>query len=246
MLPADFKITRAAIAGTPQQMRNERAEAQSFMRVVIEPQRAVQLDLDYSYEEQFKGCVATRFPSNAEAVSNDMAVEIDFRNRNAYLYKNLRNSPDIETVWAVMSCGATAFACTIGIPVGRLSWSLPDIAANIASTVRVANDVLMAGGYFGEVRMSVEVVPGGATLLMEGNSFAPILRKDFYPRPWPIVVPQYREKPVHLKGTANVTLNFNARFGQLGNFVSNVLNQLLRDMGFSPDLASIRSAVGNL
>ena len=213
------------------------------MRVLVRPRTGVPLDLDYTLEEQFKNRVAGHFPKYQETVANDMANEEEWRSRNAYLYKNYRGDMDLEAKWAVTSFGILGFTCGIAINVPRLSWSLPDVAANIITTLQLANDVLVAQGYYGEVDVLIELEPGGGMLLTEGSGFASLMRKDYYRNPWPIVIPQYSPKPIHSKGVATATLDFNQRFGYLKPSLARLLNQLLRGLGLAVDLTALREAL---
>jgi hypothetical protein len=238
--PQDFRITnpRQTALG-----KIDRVDAQSFMRMAIQPYSASHMSLDYQYEERFKNLIAARFGSSQQAVENGLATESDARSRTFYLYRNNRAQPDFESVWAVVDSGTVGFASTFGVYIQGLVWSLPDLAANIASTISLANDVLEENGYYGEVNLTVEVNPGGGALLREGTWFPSQMRKDRYSCPWPIVIPSYERRSMHGTGKATRVLNFDSRFGDLSEVVSDVLNQLLRDIGFSPDLAAIRTAV---
>jgi hypothetical protein len=243
LLPADFKITRARGAGTVQERMRNRIDSQSFMQVVIQPSKALAVSLDYSFEEHFKNLVAAHFSKFQEAAAGGVATESDSRSRSSYLYKNYRPDNDLEAKWAVLSSGLIGFACSIGISLPRLSWSLPDVAANIATTLSLANTVLTAEGYYGEIDVFVNVEPGGGTLFIEGSGFGSLLRKDYYPHPWPIVIPQYTERPVHSKGSVQERLDFNQRFNNPKEVLARILNQLLRDMGYAADLVALRQAL---
>jgi hypothetical protein len=213
------------------------------MRVLVRPRTDVLLNLDYTYEEQFKNLVAAQFPKYQEAVMNNMAAEEDWRSRNSYLYKNYRGDMDLEAKWTITAFDLVGFACSIAIDVPRPSWSLPDVAANIATTVGLANGILTAQGYYGEVDVLVEIEPGGGVVLTEGSGFASIMRKDYYPKPWPAVIPQFTAKPLHAKGVASEKLDFNQRFGDLKPALARILNQLLRDLGLAVNLTLLQQAL---
>jgi len=242
-LPADFKITRARDAGTIQERMRNRTDAQSFMKIVIWPSKTLAVSLDYSFEEHFKNLVASNFTKFQEAVFGGVATESDFRSRNAYLYKIYHHSLDHEAKWAILSSSVIGFACSIGIPLPRLSWSLPDVAANIATTLALGNSLLTAEGFYGEIDIFVNVEPGGGVILTEGPGFTSLQRKDYYPHPWPIVIPQYKESPVHLKGSIGERLDFSQRFNNSKDPLARMLNQLLRDMGYAADLKALRQAL---
>jgi len=243
-LPDDFKITRARDAGTPQERMRNRTDSQSFMQVIVQPPKVMTVSLDYGFEEHFKDLVAANFSQFQKAVSGGVATEDDSRSRSAYLYKNYRSDLDQEARWAILSSGVIGFATSIGFSIPRLSWSLLDVAANVATTLSLANAVLTAEGYYGEIDVFVNVEPGGGILLTEGSGFASLQRKDYYPRPWPIVIPQYKERPIHLRGSAIERLDFNQRFNNSKEALARILNQVLRDMGYAPDLVSLNQALG--
>jgi hypothetical protein len=243
ILPATFKVTRSKSPGSTTQLVDERTDAQTYMRVIVRPSQPLRIGLDYRYEERFKDLVASRFPELQEAVLNQVGSERGLRSRKSYLYKIIQGSPDTETIWALMESGAIGFATTIAIHVVRLSWSLPDVAANIISTIDLANQVFVGVGYFGEVKIDVEINPGGGIILRDAGLFGALMRKDYYKHPWPVVIPQHREQPVHLRGASTITLDYNARSGVWQGGVSDLLNGLLRDLGFAADLDVLRSAV---
>jgi hypothetical protein len=175
---------------------------------------------------------------------NDMAVEEDWRSRNAYLYKHYRADMDLEAKWTVTAFGVVGFAGSIvALEIPRRSWSLPDVAANIATTISLANEVLSAQGYFGEIDVLIELEPGGGVILTEGAGFPSLFRKDYYPRLWPIVIPQYVPKPIHLKAVVSERLDFNQRFVESKPVLARMVNQLLRDLGLAADLNSLRQAL---
>lgn len=243
LLPADFKITRARDAGTIQERMRDRTDSQSFMQVIVQPSKVLTISLDYGFEEHFKNLVAANFSRFQEAVFGGVATEDDSRSRSAYLYKNYRSDLDHEAKWAVLSSGVIGFAASIGFSMSRLSWSLPDVTANIATTISLANAVLTAEGYYGEIEVLVNVEPGGGILLTDGSGFACLQRQDYYPRPWPIVIPQYKERPVHLRGSVTERLDFSQRFNNSKEALARMLNQLLRDMGYAADLNALRQAL---
>jgi hypothetical protein len=243
LLPADFKITCARGAGTIQERMLNRTDAQSFMQIVIRPSKALTVSLDYSFEEHFKDVVAAKFTSFQEAVFGDVATESDSRSRNAYVYKIYHHSLDHEAKWAILSQGVIAFACSIGFTLPRLSWSLPDLAANVATTLELGNAILTAEGFYGEIDVFVNVEPAGGVIVTEGSGFAPLQRKDRYPHPWPIVIPQYQERAIHLKGSFSDRLNFSQRFNNSKEVLARMLNQLLRDMGYAAELNALRQAL---
>lgn len=175
MLPESFKITRAKEPESVKERMRTRIYSQSFMQVLIQPAGAVAVSLDYSFEEHFKDVVAAHFSAFQEPVLGGVATESDFRSRSAYLYKTYHHELDHEAVWVILSSGVIGFACSIGIPIPRLSWSLPDVAANIATTFSLANAVLGEQGYYGEIDVFVNVQPGGGTLLNHFNAETSIL-----------------------------------------------------------------------
>ena len=241
----DFRVTRLAPT-EPDRSRGYRREAESYLKIVIQPTYKVIRELDYNYEDRFKSNVAKRFSDLVSPLLDDLAAESDVRNSESYIYKVLRRDPDMETLWALTDSGVVGFATTLATPVAGspgLHWSLPDTAANIISSVQLANDILVADGYFGPVRLDLEIEPGGAVILRDAGLFGSLFRQDIYLRAWPVVIPQYHEKPATLRCNASITLGFNARSGACNSEISDVLNRILRNFGFAADLKTLRDSI---
>jgi hypothetical protein len=231
-----FRVTRAKGSGTLQERKSRRSEALSYMKVAVRPSRIVSIPLDYTYEERFKDQVARRFPEHQKAVLNDIGAESECRSRNSYIYKVLEDGVDIEAIWSVTRAGAIGHASTVAITGHRLIWSLPDFVANLISSIQLADDVLSTAGYYGSLILDVELKPGGAVIAKDGvRGFAVLLRTDFYKHTWPIVIPQYQEAPLNKAGLASTELDFNQRREGLNAAVAQMVNEILRDLGYAVD-----------
>jgi hypothetical protein len=242
--PEAFRVTRAKSSGSAQERRRDRLEAQSHLRVAIRPARPVNLPLDYAFEEHFKEKVAWRFEEYQEAVMNDIGAESDTRSSNSYIYKILRDGVDVESIWSVTADATLGFASTVSVSAHRPIWSLPDMVANLVSCIELADDLLGGAGYYGGISVDVELKPGGAVIANEGvGAFTVLLRKSFYKTAWPIVIPGFRELPLHKTGRTSAGLDFNQRNGDLDPVVTQMVNQLLRDLDCAADRKALRGAV---
>jgi len=216
------------------------------MRIVIQPTSTVSVDLDYQLEERFKSTVAVRFAELVSPVLDDLNSESEVRDSKSYIYKVLRNDSDLETLWALTDSGTIGFATALGIRVEglpNLNWSLPDAAANITSSLELANDFLVANGYFGPVRLDLELSLGGAIILRDAGLFGTLFRREAYPHAWPVVIPQYRQAPANGLCSAGITLGFNARSGDYKSEIADLLNRILRGFGFAADLKTLRRCI---
>ncbi len=239
-----FRVTRAKGSGTVQERKRDRLEAHSHMRVAVRPCRTVSISLDYTYEERFKEQVAQRFPEHQRAVLNDMGAESESRARDSYIYKVLRDDVDIDAIWSVTGTAAIGFASTVAITAARLIWSLPDFVANVMSSIQLADDVLVNAGYFGGVTLDIELSPGGGAIAIDGiQGFSVLLRTDFYKNTWPIVIPQYQQVPLHKRGRASTELDFNQRHGDRNSVVAQIVNEILRDLGYAVDRQTLSQAI---
>jgi len=242
-----FKVTEMPPPPSPDRARGIRsAVAQSYMRMGIQPTSTVSVDLDYQSEERFKSSVSSRFHELVSPVLDDFGAESEVRDSKSYIYKVLRKDPDFETLWALTDSGTIGFATALGIPVAGLSglaWSLPDLAANIASSLELANEILVDYGYFGPIRLDLEVTPGGAIILRDAGLFGTLFRQDAYPHAWPVVIPQYRQAPANGLCRAEMTLGFNVRSGDWKSEVADLLNRILRGFGFAADLKTLRGCI---
>jgi hypothetical protein len=117
------------------------------------------------------------------------------------------------------------------------------LSSYTVKTITLASGILTASGYYGEVDVLVELEPGGGMILTEGSGFASSMRKDYYPHPWPIVIPQFVPKPIHAKGVVTERPDFNQRFGNPKPVLAKLINQLLRDLGVSVDLTVLQQAL---
>jgi hypothetical protein len=67
------------------------------------------------------------------------------------------------------------------------------------------------------------------------RGFAVLLRTEFYKHTWPIVIPQYQEAPLNKAGLASTELDFNQRREGLNAAVAQMVNEILRDLGYAVD-----------
>jgi hypothetical protein len=242
--PESFHVTRAKSSGSVQERRRDRLEAQSHVRVAIRPARSVNLSLDYAFEEHFKMRVASRFQEYLEAVIDDIDAESDTRSGNSYIYKILRDGMDVESIWSITADSTLGFASTVSVSAHRPIWSLPDMVANLVSCIELADDLLAGAGYYGSIFVDVELKPGGAAIANEGiGAFTVLLRKSVYRTAWPIVIPGFRELPLHKIGRTSAGLDFNQRNGDLDAVVTQMVNQLLRDLDYAVDRKTLMGAV---
>ena len=242
-----FKVTELPPHPSPDRARRIRsAVAQSYMRMGTQPTSTVTIDLDYQSEERFKSSVSNRFHELVSPVLEDLDAESEVRDSKSYIYKVLRKDPDFETLWALTDSGTVGFATALGIPVAGLSnlaWSLPDAAANIASSLELANEILVGYGYFGPIRLDLEVAPGGAIILRDAGLFGTLFRQEAYPHAWPVVIPQYRQALANVLCRAEMTLGFNVRSGDWKSEIADLLNRILRGFGFAADLKTLRGCI---
>jgi hypothetical protein len=112
------------------------------------------------------------------------------------------------------------------------------------SSIQLADDVLVNAGYFGAVTLDIELSPGGGAIAIDGiQGFSVLLRTDFYKNTWPIVMPQYQEVPLHKRGRASTELDFNQRHGDRNSAVTQIVNEILRDLGYAVDRQTLSQAI---
>jgi len=159
--PVAFRVTRAKGPGTKQERLRDRPESKSYLRVAIRPLKPLEFSLDYNFEENLRKRVAKWSEEYQQAVVEDISSESDSRTSRSYVYKILRDGVDIESIWSVNAKATLGFACTLAITTNRPNWSLPDMAANLISCIRMADEMLTGTGYYGGIAMEVEIQPGG-------------------------------------------------------------------------------------
>ena len=112
------------------------------------------------------------------------------------------------------------------------------------SSIQLADDVLANAGYFGGGTLDIELSPGGGAIAIDGmRGFSVLLRTDFFKNTWPIVIPQYQVVPLHKRGRASTELDFNQRHGDRNSVVTQIVNELLRDLGYSVDSQTLSRAI---
>jgi hypothetical protein len=138
-----------------------------------------------------------------------------------------------------------AFVTQVNVPVGGSgdSWSLADVALDVAFLLRTANDVWKTFDIYGEAAVAFELKVGGLSLYQGDRGYYSIFyNSDLF------IVPSIIRgvSGVGSAGRAELETNFVSRTKDLPDTVAIIANQLLRDLGYSADLNTARIEVAKL
>jgi hypothetical protein len=230
--------------------RLQRIAATSFLRVWVIPDQSCNVALDYDTELTFRDIIFKTFPqdsflgdstwdSSEEMIRDKSFVRIDY----AHV------SRDIESKWVLTSNGEFGYATLLAedYPPGGPIWSLSDVTIELIAAVRTAHLLLAKMGYLGEASLYIFADPGSGQLHQERGAL-PFIRHTTNNRQppairWAEIVPKPPSSSAKREVSCFVPSNFHARTERLDTLVADLLNQLLRDLGYGAVLAKLREYV---
>jgi hypothetical protein len=228
----------------------QRIAATSFLRVWVIPDQTCNVALDYDTELTFRDLVFKTFPSDSflEDSTWDSSEEM-IRDRSFVRIDYAHVQRDLQSKWVLTNNGEFGYATLLAedYPPGGLIWSLSDLTTELIATARTAHTLLAKVGYFGEASLYVSADPGSGQLYQDrgklpfirhtsGNRQTPAIR-------WSEIVPKPPSSSTKREVSCFVPSNFHTRTERLDTLVADLLNQLLRDLGYGAVLAKLREYV---
>ena len=237
---------RKADGGEGEPAPSQRIAAPSFVRLWVIPERTCRVALDYDAELTFRDLVFKTFPqdsflgdstwdSSEEMVRDRGFVRIDY----AHVQR------DLQSKWVLTDHAEFGYATLLAeeYPPGGPLWSLSDLAIELLAALKTAHLLLAKLGYLGDTAVYVSADPGGGELYQErgelpfirhtsGNRQSPAVR-------WTEIVPKPPSSSAKREVSCFVTSNFHTRTEKLDSLVADLLNQLLRDLGYGAALRKL-------
>lgn len=228
----------------------QRIAATSFLRVWVIPDRTCNVALDYDTELTFRDIVFKTFPSDSflEDSTWDSSEEM-IRDRSFARIDYAHVQRDLQSKWILTSNGEFGYATLLAedYPPGRPLWSMSDLTIELISTARTAHMFLATVGYLGEASFFVSADPGDGQLYQE-RGLLPFIRHTSGNRqppaiPWTEIVPRPPNFTAKREVNCFTPSNFHTRTERLDTLVADLLNQLLRDLGYGAVLGRLREYV---
>ena len=254
-LRGNLAITEKRETSEPDRRSGKRQQSRTVLSVMLLPSEPVKATLDKSLEGVFRTLILRRYPRIQQTLRGGVAIESEARGRDYFTFKWLHNNIDHEIVWCITSSGDLGFATQVRTPqpshTGAATWSLCDVIAHLFRTLNLAAAYWNQFGYWGNAQLfanlNVEklellttiptlggpdicrspcvICGSGLSLDISSVSLAPAPATSAY-------------------ASADLTAGtVEADTAELG---TSLLNQLLRSMGHSGFLPSLRSSIDAL
>jgi Putative DNA-binding domain len=228
----------------------QRIAATSFLRVWVIPDQTCNVALDYDTELTFRDIVSKTFPQDSflEDSNCDWSEEI-IRDRSFVRIDYAHVQRDLESKWALTSHGEFGYATLMAedYPPSGPIWSLSDVTIELIAAVRTAHKLLAKTGYLGEASLYVSADPGSGQLYKEQGGLPFIRHTSDNRQPpairWSEIVPKPPSSSAKREVSCFVPSNFHTRTERLDTLVADLLNQLLRDLGYGAVLTKLREYV---
>jgi hypothetical protein len=243
-LSSRFYVQRAQGAGTQEERKQTRTRSATSFMALLHPLERQSFPFDASTENLFDNSIARYFPEVAQRWNDESAESSDNRGKDWYGVEFWQPNLDFEMNW-LFAEREIAFITQVNIPVSGFGdcWSLADLVLNIAFLIRSANAAWTAVGFYGEAAFACELKVEGLKLYQATKGYHSI----FYNVELFIV-------PAIIKGgSLKVSLarteletTFASRSSDLTDTVAAITNQLLRGLGYSADLETVRVEVARL
>lgn len=237
-------VTVAKQAGTYEERRANRTRSSTHLMVLLHPSESLSLSFDASTEDLFDAVIARSFPEVARRWNDDQAERQESRGSDWHGIEFWQPDLDFQMNW-LFSPREVALVTQVNVPVSSFgnTWSLADVVLNVAFLLRAANSLWEAVDFYGEARVACELKVEQLKLYRATAGFHSIFyNSDLFVVPaiikgGSLTTPQAK---------AEVGTTFISRSADIADTVSTITNQLLRGLGYSADLNTLRAEVKRL
>jgi hypothetical protein len=243
-LSTNFYVSRAKQAGTHQERRLNRTRSTTSFTALLYPLERQSFPFDDSTENLFDDTLALYFPEVARRWNDQSAERSESRGKDWYGVEFWQPNLDFEMNW-LLSGREAGLATQVNVPVSGFgdSWSIADTVLNIAFLIQSANAIWMAMGFYGTADFACELKVGGLQLYRATQGFHSI----FYNTELFIVPAIIKDGSLKASvAQAELQTTFVSRTNDSANTVAGITNQLLRGLGYSADIETIRIEVARL
>lgn len=250
--------------------------ALKYFKAVVLPAGRGPVTLDQALETEFQAIVRRRYPGVRAPWAAPSVIDFgDDRDRDWYQLTWLHTSLSYERRWRVNSLGDLGFAtqARYALDGSNYRWSLYDIALGLASTLVAAKDWWGAFNFFGEARLMAWLDVDGLELHSNSSQkYPPGFVPLFYDRDRWFATGvlsamasnarryPFAERDVSLppdlvsmskaqsngSAVAEVEVNYGSLSDELPEVVALALNQLVRHLKYSANLARLRQEAASL
>jgi hypothetical protein len=248
-------ITKAqkVAAAEGQAVTQQRIAASSFFRLWVIPDQTCNFSLDYDSELTFRDLIFRTFPSDSflEDSTWDSSEEM-IRERNYVRIDYAHLQRDLQSKWVLTSNGEFGYGTLLAedYPPGGPIWSLSDLTIELVAAVKTVHALLSKIGYLGEASFYISANPGDGQLYQQRGELPFVRHTSGNRRPpttrWTEIVPKSPRSSAKREVTCFAPSNFQTRTEKLDMLVSDLLNQLLRDLGYGAVLVKLREYVASI
>lgn len=212
--------------------------------ILLRPAETLSFPFDASTEDLFDAVITRSFPEVARRWNDERAERQETRGSDWHGIEFWQQDLDFEMNWR-FSPREVALVTQVNVPlmgVGNI-WSLADVALNVAFLLQAANSLWEALDFYGEAKIACELKVEGLKPYKATAGFHSI----FYSSEL-FVVPEIIKAGSLTRSLARAELgtNYISRTTELPGTVATITNQLLRNLGYSADLQTLRVEVMRL
>jgi hypothetical protein len=210
--------------------------------VAVFPTRRLSFTLDRKLELRVASNIGIHFPQVKRSADAAHAKITEQRRKDWYQLQFFDGDLDHEANWRFVSGGEFAYIAQTRCAVGRSidMWSMADLVASLIATIKTSHDLLMDFHYWGDVEVEVHLRVEDLKLSVVQDT-SPSLFSDSIPVLDISGVQMARFDTVG--GIATRTLDFGDRTERLCESLSLLLNDIIRDMGYSVELDFLRDSI---
>jgi Putative DNA-binding domain len=232
---------------------SQRIAAPSVLSLWVIPDQIWRVPLDYDTELTFRNIVFRTFPKDSFLGDSrwDSSEEM-IRDRNFARIDYAHLQRDLQSKWVFTNMGEFGYATILAedYPPGGPLWSLSDLTIELIAAVTTAHSLLTQVGYLGDASVHFFANPGQGRLHQEAGKL-PFIRHTSENRQPPAiqsreVVPKSPNSLVQRDVSCFSPSNFQTRTERLDTLIADLLNQLLRGLGYGAVLTKLREYVASI
>jgi Putative DNA-binding domain len=264
-IPADAAQLRALIAqrvlkpSTPSTVSSRLQSVESFvsfpagnppvMAVYLAPSAPLRLKLDSSWEQSFLQILKSRFVELWGSIQEGEAEWLEARNRDWYTCRWTGVHAPIARAWVITDSGGYGFMSTLqGTGSENQYWSLADAAVDLILSLEHIEEFWKLCGYYGEAECKVLITNVGKSTLRLLESEYPVGYSNIAYRHWESLskdIIRSSGSSIDI-GTGSLELTFASLNDDLDATSASLLNQILRCMNYSVDVAALKREMAHV
>jgi len=255
-LRSNLGITQKQGTSEPDQTGGgQRQQSRTVLSVMLLPSEPVKATLDKSLEGVFRTLILRRYPRVQQTSRGGVATESEARGRDYFAFRWLHNNIDHEMAWCITSSGDVGFATQVRTPqpghTSAATWSLGDVMAHLLHTLYLAAAYWNRSGYWGNAQLFANLNVEKLELL---TTIPTLGGPEIYRSPCVIcgsglfldISSVSLAQTPAASAYASAALTAGTVDAEISDLGTSLLNQLLRSMGHSGFLPSLKSSIDAL